>query len=159
MKTSTWIYAGLLVLAGGWLTALLAAPRLMCSGYELGALVLYRVFALICHQQRERSFHWCGWPLAVCVRCTGIYFGALVGLLLYPFWYQLGTSHIPRRKYFIWVLILLALDWALGAADVVAHNTASRLVTGLLAGTVSAFYVLPALLVAMLPVQHKPDLS
>jgi uncharacterized membrane protein len=159
MKLATWIYAGLLVLAVGWLAAILAAPKLMCSGYEWRALILYRAFALICHQQRGRSFHWCEWPLAVCVRCTGIYAGALLGLFLYPLWYRLDAVQLPARRYLLLALALLALDWALGLVGVFVHNAASRWVTGLLAGTAAAFYVLPALLAALLPDQHKTNLS
>lgn len=159
MRKAKWIYAGVLVLVGGWLSAILAAPNLMCSGYEWCALILYRAFALICHQQRERSFHWCGWPLAVCVRCTGIYAGAMLGLLIYPWWGRLDVVRLPAKRYLLFALALLTLDWGLGVAGLFVHNTASRLVTGLIAGTVAAFYVLPGLLAALLPVQHKTNLS
>lgn len=155
MKPANWIYVGVLLVAVGWLAAILAAPKLMCGGYEWGALILYRAFAVICHQQSERSFHWCGFSLAVCVRCTGIYTGALLGLLIYPLWYCLDAAHLPARRYLLLVLALLALDWTLGVAGVFVHNPASRLVTGLFAGTTAAFYVLPALLAALLPVKQK----
>lgn len=156
-KPARIIYTVLLALACVWLIALLAAPKLMCSGHEWGALMLYRTFAIICHQRSERSFQWCGWPLAVCVRCTGIYAGALLGLLLYPLWRCLDAAQLPARRYLLLALALLALDWALGAAGVLAHNTGARLVTGLLAGAVAAFYVLPALLAALLPVSTKQN--
>lgn len=155
MKTSKWIYAGVLVLAGGWSMAILAAPQLMCRGNEWAGLILYRTFAIICHQRSERSFHWCGWPLAVCVRCTGIYVGAMLGLLLYPLWRCLDDAHLPARRYLLLALALLILDWALGMAGLSVHNSASRLVTGLIAGAVAAFYVLPALLAALAPVSAK----
>ncbi len=145
------IYTTLLALVCVWLAALVAAPALMCGGHEWGGLILYRAFALICHQRSERSYHWGGWPLAVCVRCTGIYAGALLGLLLYPLWRGLSAPQMPARTYLLWALALLALDWALGAAGVLVHNTATRLVTGLVAGAVAAFYVLPAVLAALLP--------
>ncbi len=150
-KPARIIYTTLLALACVWLMALVAAPKLMCSGHEWSALILYRTFALICHQRSARSFHWCGWPLAVCVRCTGIYAGALLGLLLYPLWRCLSAPQIPARQYLLWALVLLALDWALGAAGLFVHHAASRLITGLIAGAVAAFYVLPALLAALVP--------
>jgi uncharacterized membrane protein len=155
MKPSSWLYAGVLVLAGGWLTAILAAPKLMCGGYEWGALILYRAFALICHQRGERSFHWCGWPLAVCVRCTGIYAGAMFGLLIYPWCRSLDVVQLPARRYWLLALTLLVLDWALGQAGIFVHNSGSRLVTGLIAGAVTSFYVLPGLLAALLPTSAK----
>lgn len=158
MKNAKWIYAGLLVLAGGWSMAILAAPKLMCDGQAWAGLLLYRVFALTCHQRSERSFHWCGWPLAVCVRCTGIYAGALLGLLLYPLWLGLDSTHLPSRRYLLLALALLALDWGLGITGLVVHNTGTRLVTGLIVGTVAVFYVMPALLAAIGSVK-LPDIA
>lgn len=117
----------------------------------MGALILYRTFALICHQRSERSFHWHGFPLAVCVRCTGIYAGALLGLLLYPVWHCLSNTFLPAKHYLLLALTLVALDWALGATGVFIHNTSTRMATGGLAGAVTIFYILPALLAAWLP--------
>ncbi|MBI1766316.1 MAG: DUF2085 domain-containing protein [Acidobacteria bacterium] len=147
-----WIlYSALVLLACGWLVAVVAAPKLMCNGSEWVALILYRTFALVCHQRNERSFHWCGWPLAVCVRCTGIYLGALLGLLLYPFCYRPDNASVPAKRYLLLASTLLALDWVLGVAGVFRQNPGTRLVTGLMAGAVIAFYVFPALRLALLP--------
>ena len=41
------------------------------------------LFAPLCHQIPERSFWLNGRPLAVCVRCSGFYFGFLAGMLVY----------------------------------------------------------------------------
>jgi len=139
-------YAFLLGLSVVWLGALWAAPQLLCSGHEFAALLLYRGFSLICHQRPERSFHWCGGPLAVCVRCTGIYSGAALGLLLYPWRQGLTAPTLPARRYLWGTLLALLLDWALGVTGLVHNNIQSRFATGLLLGTVSVFYVLPILL-------------
>ena len=145
-----WIaYTVLLGLASGWLALLLVTPKLMCNGHEWGALLLYRAFALICHQRVERSFQWCGWPLAVCVRCTGIYAGGVLGLLLYPLMRCLAVPHSLARRSLLLALVLLAMDWGLGAAGVSVHNTGTRLVTGLAVGVVAVIYVLPALLTVL----------
>lgn len=142
------LYTAVVALAFVWLAAIFAAPRLMCGGYEMSATLLYRTFALICHQRAERSFHWCGWPLAVCVRCTGIYVGGLCGVLFYPLWRGLEVWRVPQRKYLLLALVPLALDWGLGVTGVIVNNTGSRMVTGWLVGVVAAYYVLPALLAA-----------
>lgn len=52
-----------------------AAPSAM-------AAVVYAVGQVLCHQRPERSFHWGVQPWPVCARCTGIYAGAAVGVLL-----------------------------------------------------------------------------
>jgi uncharacterized membrane protein len=55
-----------------WFALVVSAPRLPAA---LAAMV-YVAGALVCHQRPERSFHLDGAQLAVCARCTGIYFGA-----------------------------------------------------------------------------------
>jgi uncharacterized membrane protein len=45
-------------------------------------VAVQRGFALVCHQQPERSFFLFGGSVAVCARCLGIYLGAAVGLLV-----------------------------------------------------------------------------
>ena len=140
------IYVVLLGITLLWLLAIIAAPWLMYGGEELTATVLYRGFALVCHQRSARSFHWCGWPLAVCARCTGIYAGAGVGLLLYPWWGRLSAPVLPPRRYLVLALIPLLLDWALGAMGITSGSAVVRMATGLLAGAVAASYLLPVLL-------------
>jgi uncharacterized membrane protein len=140
------VYAAVVGLALLWLLAIVAVPWLMCRGDEMTATVLYRGFALVCHQQGARSFHWCGWPLAVCARCLGIYAGALLGLLLYPRWRSLNTLALPARRYLVVALAPLFIDWALGALGIIASPAVTRMATGLLAGSTAAFYLLPVLL-------------
>jgi uncharacterized membrane protein len=58
-----------------------AAPILAAS-HPLAALVIRSFFAHLCHQDPARSFVIGGSPVAVCVRCLGIYCGTAVGALL-----------------------------------------------------------------------------
>jgi uncharacterized membrane protein len=55
-----------------------AAP-LLAAGHPLAALLIHSFFARVCHQQIARSFLIEGAPVAVCVRCLGIYCGAALG--------------------------------------------------------------------------------
>jgi uncharacterized membrane protein len=59
----------------------LAAP-LLAAGHPLTALLIRNFFSSLCHQIPARSFMVEGSPAAVCVRCTGIYCGAVLGMLL-----------------------------------------------------------------------------
>ncbi len=140
------VYLTVLSLTLLWLLALVAAPWLMCHGDELVATLLYRSFALVCHQRGARAFHWCGWPLAVCARCSGIYAGALLGLLLYPCWQRLATPVLPARRYLALAVTPLLLDWALGVLGIIDGHAVIRMATGLLAGGVAVFYLLPVVL-------------
>jgi uncharacterized membrane protein len=59
----------------------LAAP-LLAASHPLAALLIRDVFSRLCHQDPSRSFMLEGSPVAVCVRCLGIYWGAaLAGVL------------------------------------------------------------------------------
>ena len=55
---------------------------LLGHGHAVAGALLQRGFALVCHQQPERSFWWFGGSVAVCARCLGVYLGAALGLLL-----------------------------------------------------------------------------
>jgi uncharacterized membrane protein len=46
------------------------------------ALGIYGLGSVICHQRVERSFHLFGAQLPVCARCTGIYVGAAVAVVM-----------------------------------------------------------------------------
>lgn len=128
-----------------WMTAIGAAPGMLCSGHPWLAMLFYRGFSLVCHQRPERSLHWCGSPLAVCVRCTGIYTGAILGLLVYPWWRGLAAPTLPARRYLFGALLVLLLDWALGLSGLIRNNVPSRFATGLLLGAISVFYLFPML--------------
>ena len=43
------------------------------------AVVFYAAFSPFCHQYADRSWHLLGEPLAVCIRCLGVYGGAALG--------------------------------------------------------------------------------
>ncbi len=75
-----------LVAAPAWvaLVALgpFAATRLHASTPTHAlALAIYFVGSIVCHQRPERSFHAWGAQLPVCARCTGIYIGAVLGVV------------------------------------------------------------------------------
>ena len=63
------------------------ATPLFLHSFPMLGLSLHHGFALVCHQQPERSFVLFGGNVAVCARCLGIYLGAAVGLLF----------RVPRR--------------------------------------------------------------
>jgi uncharacterized membrane protein len=68
-------YIALLAAATLWCISIVAAPL-------LGLSWVYSLFSRICHQDPSRSWHLAGEPLAVCIRCTSVYFGFTVSLWL-----------------------------------------------------------------------------
>ena len=67
-----------------WAALLVAAPFLASRAHAsalASALIVgvYGIGSLICHQLPERSYHLWAAQMPVCARCTGIYFGAVLG--------------------------------------------------------------------------------
>ena len=106
--------------------AAVAAP-LLARDHLLVAYFLRRCFALVCHQDPARSFWIAGAPLAICVRCLGIYLGVSAGAFLRT-----------TREF---ALKLCAAGLALNVLDIVAEAAAlhgnlplPRFLLGLAAG-------------------------
>jgi uncharacterized membrane protein len=59
----------------------LLAP-LLAASHPLAALLIRSFFSRLCHQDPARSFLIGGSPVAVCVRCLGIYCGVALGMLV-----------------------------------------------------------------------------
>jgi uncharacterized membrane protein len=69
------------ILALALTLAPLAAP-LLAASHPLAALLIRNFFSRLCHQDPSRSFVVGGAPVAVCVRCLGIYWGVAVGMVV-----------------------------------------------------------------------------
>jgi uncharacterized membrane protein len=81
----------------------IAVPWLMVRTPEI-AFALQRGFAMVCHQQSDRSFVLFGGTIAVCARCLGIYLGGTPGLLV----------QLPRgvaMRFLIVAVALNSVDW------------------------------------------------
>lgn len=156
IRKARWMYALLLLIGLAWLAVIFLPPWLMANGHSFSAVSLYRGLSSICHQIPERSFRLSGFPLAVCSRCTGIYFGFIVGLGLYPFFRSLSEQEAPRRFWlFVAVLPMLA-DVGGDYIGLFSNTFFSRVATGLLVGATAAFFLLPAWVAIVLPDSPKP---
>jgi len=113
--------------------AAVAAPLLLRSVPALG-FALQRGFALVCHQQPERSFFLFGGSVAVCARCLGIYFGAAAGLLL----------RLPRRmamRILVTAVTLNLLDWLAETLGLHGNWILLRFVLGIALGTAASMII------------------
>ena len=128
-----------------FVSAIVIAPVAEAHGYSSIALLIYTTFGKFCHQIAERSFYIDGHPLAVCARCTGIYFGFAAGVLFYPLVRSLNRVDAPGRKWLLLALVPTAIDFSLGFFGVLENTQWSRFVTGALLGGVTAFYVVPGI--------------
>jgi uncharacterized membrane protein len=133
-----------------WASALplasLAASRPVSSVVYLLTLTVYAIGSVICHQRPERSFYLWSHQMPVCARCTGIYAGAALAVVLSPMvrtlQRRLGGS--PRADtwagpYAATVLALAALptistliyEWTTGVTPSNAIRAASGLCLGI----------------------------
>ena len=122
------------------------APLAAASGHEAWAEVIYRAFGILCHQRPDRSYFIEGHKLAVCSRCTGLYAGFAFTLLLYPLIRSLRTTTTPPRSWLLLAAVPLGIDFSLTFFGIWENTHTSRLLTGVLLGSVAVFYVVPGLM-------------
>jgi uncharacterized membrane protein len=125
---------------------IVVAPLAAAGGYNGAAFAIYRAFGVLCHQIPERSYFIDGHKLAVCSRCTGIYAGFAFTLLLYPLVRSLRNTATPPRSLLILAALPLAIDFSLTFFGIWDNTHTSRLLTGLLLGSVAVFYVMPGII-------------
>lgn len=71
-----------LAVSSGLVTVSAFAPPLLGANYPVAAFAVRTFFSGLCHQDSARSFFLTGAPLAVCVRCFGIYLGIALGAVV-----------------------------------------------------------------------------
>ena len=135
------------------------APLLAAGGHGELAQVVYRAFAVLCHQRPDRSYFIDGHKLAVCSRCTGLYAGFAFTLLLYPLIRSLRTTNTPPRSWLLLAAVPLGIDFSLTFLGIWENTHTSRLLTGALIGSVAVFYIVPGLMdLSLRPLQaSKPQ--
>lgn len=121
------------------------APIAAASGHNEVAEGIYRGFGIFCHQRPDRSYFIDGHKLAVCSRCTGMYAGFALTLLIYPLLRSLRSAATPPRSLLFLAALPLVLDFSLNFFGIWENTHTSRLLTGAILGSVSVFYVMPGI--------------
>ena len=147
-RSAAAIYLTLLLISLAWLAAIVAPPYLWAGGHYTSSLLIYQCFSGICHQIPERTFHFRGFPLGVCSRCTGIYLGFFLGLLFYPLLRNLRNGSFPARRWLVAAALPMVIDFTAGYTKLWANSFSSRTATGILFGSVAAFFILPGFVAA-----------
>lgn len=147
MAFATRAYLVLLLLVAVWCGGLLLAPLLAGSVPDLSSL-LYRCYEPICHQVDARSFHVGGEKVAVCARCSSIYFGFLFALVVYPFLVRPGSGSAPHRNWIAFAVAPMIGDVFLSLSGLHESTLLTRAVSGGIFGLVIPFFVLPVLIEA-----------
>jgi len=138
-----WLFALLIVLS--FLFSIIAAPLAAANNHSQIAFVLYHAFGTFCHQLPERSFFIVGHQFAVCARCTGLYAGFALMLLVYPLIRPIRSVLVPSAKWLFVAATPLAIDFSLTFLGIWENTHTTRLLTGLVLGGATVFYVVPGL--------------
>ena len=140
------VYVAILGGTALWCGLIVLAPLLEAAGEQWSgpAGALYTFFHRICHQLEGRSLHLAGQPLAVCARCSAIYFAFFAGTLLYPLLYPLRTTGQPPRAVLVLAGLPMLLDVLAGLTGFHEATIATRVATGSVAGLILPFFLLPA---------------
>ena len=151
MKLAKLTYFAILVGAAVWCSAIVLAP--ICAASSGGAReaggILYLFFHRVCHQLSTRSFFMDGMPLAVCSRCSAIYFGFLIGTLVYPAVRSVGKPEMPPRSLLFLACIPMAVDAFPLRLGLYQATLATRTVSGGIIGLALAFFIVPAAIQAI----------
>jgi uncharacterized membrane protein len=159
-RRAAWAAWGLMLAAAAGLIGLIvAAPLLKARGEVVWSQAAYMVFRAACHQMPERSFYVAGYPLAVCARCFGLYVGGLLGVAAYPLARPMTRTDAPERVWLLLAVLPTTVDFALGFFGIWENTHWSRFLTALLAGAVTAFYIVPGLVDVSLARVRRPESS
>jgi uncharacterized membrane protein len=160
MNTHTRIYIIFVFFVTLWCVGIIAAPALKHTGNDQTAGVLYSFFSRICHQIDARSFHIDGEKFGVCIRCSAIYFGFLVGLLLAPIFGLFRRIHIPKQILLLITIVPMLIDVVLNDTNLLISTTMTRIITGALFGSVTSWYVIALFIESCLQIiQQKKNHS
>jgi uncharacterized membrane protein len=127
-----------------WVSLILIAPIAKANGFTALSTPLYNFYSFICHQIPSRSFHIEGEPFGVCSRCFGVYFGLLLGYVIYPLWRAIDETEPISRIWLFLSLIPIGVDWSLTVFGIWENTFTSRFITGLILGIACATYIVPA---------------
>jgi len=137
------IWYGLLAGTSGLLVLALLPPFLPAEVQG----VVRRCFASVCHQMPSRSPHIGGVPIAICDRCSGVYSGLVLGVVVTGWGRSLWVPLGPQGRYLLLgSLVPLGVDWIAPFLGLWQNGPISRALTGFLFGIVAASYVTDRLL-------------
>jgi len=140
MKRNTLIVAAVIAaIALAILTASVACTSAIAHGASMKWRLLFR---FLCHGKPERCFYLWGTPMPICARCTAIYGGAVIALLLFPL-----LPHVTEftARWTMYVLATpMAIDGLTQLTTLRESTNSLRLVTGFLAGSAFVFWALTA---------------
>ena len=159
MRFARLTYAVILLGAALWCGLIVCAPVALAAPrfHPLGTM-LYAFFSPLCHQIDSRSFHVFGEPLAVCARCSSIYFGFFLGALAYPAAGRILRGLRAGPLFLLSAVAPMILDVLLEALGLYESSNVLHALTGAWFGVLLPFIIVPGAVegIAQLTAQHNP---
>jgi len=134
-----WAVGCVAALALAFVIGTFVAPAMMDQGHPWGGL-LRLSYAPLCHQQPERSLPVGDGFQAVCARCSGLYLGGVVGLVVGAL-LLVGRRTRMRPAWLAAVAVPTFLDAALNAVGYSALPNLPRLLLAWPVGFVAALFL------------------
>ena len=138
-------YVVFVSLVAAWCGGMILAPALV-ERFPGLANALYAFYAPVCHQIDVRSFHLFGGKLAVCIRCSSIYFTFFLSLLAFPLFRSVTNPAYPANSWIALAMVPMAVDVFLDLTGLHTSSALTREITGALFGAILPLYLVPPLL-------------
>lgn len=140
------IEVSLFVLVALWCAGFILVPLL--ESLRVDVTFVRQFYGTVCHQIEARSHIVAGFPMAVCIRCSAIYFGFFLGVSAVVFFGRFLMLPWIRRGVLL-VAAMLALDVSLDLLGILANTILSRTVTGGVFGIALSLLTVPLFIEAM----------
>jgi uncharacterized membrane protein len=131
-----------------WIIGIIAAPVFLFSDnkilIEISAII-YAFFGKTCHQISDRSYFLFGKQFAVCSRCSFIYLGFFISLLIILIRRKINNYESPKQFYLFLSVLLIIVDVLFEYFKIYSGNYITRSLTGFNIGFLLPLYLLPGL--------------
>ncbi|MFZ1288616.1 MAG: DUF2085 domain-containing protein [Melioribacteraceae bacterium] len=94
-------------------------------------------YSIVCHTQSDKLLNYFGYHTLVCSRCSGIYFGSLISIILVLIGFEKSVS----TKQLLLFSIPLFLDVIFTTLNIYPYIYLLSFVTGLLLGSIGFSYI------------------
>lgn len=144
-KNNIITYVIVLLVSALWMLIIFIAPLLqyLPHKFEYVSDYYYYLFHFTCHQKPCRSYWLFNVQLPVCVRCLSIYLGFFLGAVIYPLIKKVGSSKMPSLHWLIPCFVPIGIDGISQLFHLYPSPHWLRLITGLLCGGISVFFIIP----------------
>lgn len=138
-----------LAIFNGALALFIGLSALGPVGYALGltgpSSALFNFYRVFCGQVPSHSFYIAGYQMCLCSRCLAIYSSLLAGGLMLTMFRYRALFQIRPIGWKLWLLgmVPMALDGGTQLFGLHESNVYLRLLTGIIFGLATAWFVLP----------------